>query len=68
MAAELIMGYVLYVDGKPTSVGKSLDEAQQMGKRHMSGNRPLRIESAVAPAPSQIWNYDYDIKAWVERR
>jgi len=68
MAAELIAGYVLYVDGRAMSVGRSLDEAKHLGTQHMASRKPLRIESAVAPAPSQIWNYDYDIAAWVERR
>lgn len=68
MAAELVAGYVLYVDGRATSVGRSLDEAKHLGNQHMPRKKPLRIESAVAPAPTQVWNYDYDIRAWVERR
>ena len=67
MAAELIAGYVLYVDGRETSVGRSLDEAKQLGTQHMSQKKPLRIESAVAPAPTQVWNYDYEMRTWVGR-
>lgn len=68
MESELVMGYVFYVDGKPTAVGKSLEETKRLAEEHMAGNRPLRIESMVAPAPSQTWNYDYGIQKWVERK
>lgn len=66
--AEMIAGYILYVDGTATFVAKSLHEAQQESKLYINSKKPLRIKSAVAPAPSQIWNYDYSISAWVESR
>lgn len=68
MESELVMGYMLYVDEKPTAVGKSLEEARRLAEQHMSNTPPLRIKSFVAPAPTQFWNYDYDIRMWVERK
>lgn len=68
MESELVMGYVLYVDEKPTAVGKSLEESKRLAEQYMIDMRPLRIKSAVAPAPTQIWNYDYKIRMWVERK
>ena len=68
MESQLIAGFMLYVDGKPTDVGRSLEEAQQMATRYVAKRNALRIESAVAPAPSQIWNYNHELSAWVERR
>jgi hypothetical protein len=68
MQSELLMGYIVYVDGDATKVGRSLEEAKRLAEEHMVNKQPLRIESAVAPAPSQIWNYDYEIRAWVERK
>lgn len=67
MESELVMGYVVYVDGNATKVGRSFDEAKQLAEEYMPSKRPLRIQSAVAPAPTQTWNYDYDIGRWVER-
>ena len=67
MESELIMGYIVYVEGAATEAGRSLDEAKRLAEKYMARNCPLRIESAVAPAPIQVWNYDYDIRAWVER-
>ncbi len=67
MESELIMGFVVYVEGTATKVGRSLEEAKRIAEEYVASKRPLRIESAVAPAPTQVWNYDYDIRAWVER-
>ena len=68
MESELIAGYVLHVDGKAVEVGRSLEEAKRFAEKYIAKRPALRIESAVAPAPTQIWNYDHEIKAWVERR
>ena len=67
MGSELVMGYVVYVEGVATEVGRSLAEAKGLADKYIAKNRPLKIESAVAPAPAQVWNYDYNIRAWVER-
>ena len=66
MQSELVMGYIVYVNGNATKVGRSLEEAKRLAEEHMVNRQPLRIESAVAPAPGQVWNYDYQIRAWVE--
>jgi len=67
MESELIMGYIVYVDGTATKVGRSLDEAKRLGEEFMFKKCSLRIESAVAPAPTRVWNYDYNVPDWVER-
>lgn len=62
-------GFVLYVNNQTKAVGISLEEAQRLAAPFIREKRPpqLRIESAVAPAPSQIWNFDHAIGQWVER-
>lgn len=57
---------MLHVNGKPIDVGHSLDEAKALALQHMASNAGLQINSAVAPAPTQTWNYDYKTKQWVE--
>jgi hypothetical protein len=66
METELIMGYILYADGKAVSVGRTLDEAQAAAGQYLSQTAKLQIQSAVAPAPTRTWNYDYTIQQWVE--
>jgi hypothetical protein len=66
MGSQLVFGYVLHVNGQPTSVGLSLDETKSLALQHMGSNATLQIISAVAPAPTQTWNYDYEIEQWVE--
>jgi hypothetical protein len=61
-------GYMLFVENKPHGFGQILEEAKSLAANSMSCKQQLRIESYVAPAPSQVWLYDYDIKAWVEQR
>jgi hypothetical protein len=62
------MGYMVYVDEKPTSsVVNSLKEAKEFAAPYIVNGPSIRIESFVAPAPSQIWIYDYQIKDWVEQ-
>lgn len=68
MESELVMGYLVYVDDNLTAVGKSLDEAKQVGGRYVSDARRLKITSAVAPAPTQVWIYDHSIQMWVEQK
>lgn len=59
---------MVYIDDKPTSVVNSLEEAKQLAEPHIVNRLSLRIESLVAPAPSQIWIYDHRITDWVEQR
>ena len=68
MAAELVMDYVLFVDGKALSVHKSLQEAQGAAKPHIDRKYPVTIERCIAPAPSEIWYYDYGLPSWVKRQ
>ena len=66
MESQLVFGYVLHVNGQPASVGLSLDEAKASANQYMASNATLQINSAVAPAPTRTWNYDYEIRHWVE--
>lgn len=66
MELQLIFGYVLHVNGQPTSVGHSLEEAKASAIQYIASYATLQINSAVAPAPTQTWNYDYEIMQWVE--
>ncbi len=68
MDSELVMGYLIHVDDKLTAVGKSLEDAKQLAERHIGDAKRLRITSAVAPAPTQIWVYDQGIRMWVEQK
>ena len=67
MESELIAGYILHIDGKAAEVGRSLEEAKRLAENYIPKKYALQIKSAVAPAPTQVWNYDYDLKSWVER-
>jgi len=67
MESTPVMGYVLSVDGAATDFAASFEAAEQAAKEYIPSKRTLRIESAVAPAPTRVWNYDYSIGAWVER-
>lgn len=68
MESELVMGYMVYVEGKATKVGRSPEEAKRLAEEYMPKRCPLKIESSVAPAPTQVWNYDYDNRSWVEQK
>ncbi len=62
------MGYMLYINDKPEAPVNSLKEAQHSAAPHMLNKPSLRIESFVAPAQSQTWIYDHQIKDWVEQK
>lgn len=66
MESELIMGYVLHVNGNAVAVGRTFQECKIAAEQYLSNKPALQIVSAVAPAPSQKWNYDYAISQWVE--
>lgn len=59
-------GYMLFVDDKPTQPAESFAEAKSVATPYLNSGKALRIESFIAPAPSQIWNYDSTIAQWVE--
>ncbi|WP_211242883.1 hypothetical protein [Sinimarinibacterium sp. CAU 1509] len=59
---------MLYVEGKPTKVSPTLKEAKEQAAAYLPAGVPLKIESHVAPAPSQAWNYDHTLQQWVEQR
>lgn len=61
------MGYMLYINDNPEAPVYSLNEAKQSAAPHILNRASLRIESFVAPAPSQIWTYDYKEMDWVEK-
>lgn len=61
------MSYMIYIDDKPTILQNSLNEAKQLAGQYIANSPSLRIESFVAPAPSQVWIYDYQIGDWVEQ-
>lgn len=62
------MSYMVHIDDKPTSLQNTLDEAKQLAGQCIANRPSLRIESLVAPAPSQVWIYDHQIDDWVEQR
>lgn len=59
---------MVYIDDKSPIPQNSLDEAKQLAGQYIANSPSLRIESFVAPAPSQVWIYDYQIDDWVEQR
>lgn len=66
METELVFGYVLYANDHEVAFGRTLQETQAAASQYLDKKANLRIKSAVAPAPTQIWNYDYTIQKWVE--
>ena len=53
MAIELVMDYMLFVDGKALSVHKLLQEAQAAASPHVDHKRTITIERCIAPAIQQ---------------
>jgi hypothetical protein len=46
----------------------SLEQAKKVGKLYMNEAKQMRIESLDAPGKSEIWNFDYESKDWVEQK
>jgi hypothetical protein len=64
----LITGCRLYVDEELTAVGYSLEETRRRAAPYTHKQRALKIESCAVALPTQVWAYDYDIKAWILQR
>ncbi len=72
MSSELIHGFILYVNERPTkSISPTLEEAQAAAQEFMTNKPMLRIQTTSTdhryPSPIEVWNYDYNISAWVPR-
>jgi hypothetical protein len=65
---EDVMGFMLYVDGKPSHNVDSFEEAQQLAAPHIANGSSLRIECFFGLAPSRSWIYDdtNGNEPWVE--
>jgi hypothetical protein len=63
-----ITGCNLYVDGKPTTVAYSLEQARRLAVPYFDNRQTIKVEICVASLPTQVWAYEYDIKAWVLQR
>lgn len=57
--------FLLYADDKPVTIFDSLDSAKCRAKDFIGHGNAVRIESFVAPAPSEIWRFDTEADAWV---
>lgn len=57
--------FQLYADDKPVAVCDTLDKAKDHAKNFIEQGNAVRIESFVAPAPSEIWRFDREVEAWV---
>ena len=65
---EPALGFVLYVNNRAMAFGSSFELAQKLASPFICHEPPprLRIESADAPAPSQVWSYDHTAGLWGE--
>ena len=61
------MAYVVYVNGTAKYGADTFEDAKRHAATHLQTGDQLRIESWVAPAPSQVWIFDKSIEAWVEQ-
>ncbi|MDP1537390.1 MAG: hypothetical protein Q8L95_09440 [Burkholderiales bacterium] len=61
------MSYMLYVNRKPTDAFESLELAKSSAQQYIDKAEQVRIESLVAPAPSQAWYWDAEVNAWVHQ-
>ena len=57
--------FLLYADDKPVTIFDTLHEAQSRAKEFIGQGSAVRIESFVAPAPSEVWRFDTEVNAWV---
>ena len=57
--------FCLYADDKLATHRNALDEAKSRASEFIRQRKALRIESLVAPAPSSVWRYDYEVYDWV---
>ena len=60
-----MQGYLLYANDKHITFYYTLDEAKTRAKDFIGQGSDVRIESFVAPAPSEIWRFDTEVDAWV---
>lgn len=77
MSAELIDGFLLYVDDKPTSVHGTFQAADDAAGSHKHDQTPLKICTTSSPIvrspggslgvlPVREWNFAHDLNQWVE--
>lgn len=57
--------FLLYADDKPVNFFATLDEAKSRALEFIGQVSAVRIESLVAPDPSDAWEFDTDVDAWV---
>jgi len=62
------MAYVLSIDDKPVAAHHSLPEARGAAKPYIDRKLAVTIASHVAPAPSELWYFDYELPGWVKRQ
>ena len=68
MRVEEMSNFQLYVNDKPVAVFDTLDEAKTRAKDFIGQGSDVRIESFVAPAPSETWRFDTEVDAWVHSK
>lgn len=57
--------YFLHVGGALASGPVSFEEAKKNAIPYITEKAALKIESLVAPAPSEIFYYDYEVSDWI---
>ena len=60
-----MLKFLLYADDKPVNFFATLDEAKSRALEFIGQDSVVRIESFVAPAPSEMWRFDTEADAWV---
>jgi hypothetical protein len=60
--------FALYVCNEPIGFFTQLSEAQSAAQLHIQAKSAVRIESFLAPAPSQAWYWDTEVAAWIHAR
>ncbi len=62
---EAMPKFLLYANDKPVTIFDTLDEAKSRASEFIGQGSSVRIESFVAPAPSEMWRFDTEADAWV---
>jgi hypothetical protein len=57
-------GYMVFANNNLVDARDTLEQAQAVAMEHVRSGTRVRIESLVAPAPSQFWYYDRVDGAW----
>ena len=77
MTIHLLGGFIILVDGQMVAHADTFEIAKSVAQNYVATSSPtasVKISTAssqvvrgVGASPARTWNYDYNLKGWVER-